>query len=133
MAAASPVVLEPAAQQVAEAFSKPPFLYEMAPADARKVLEDAQSAPVSKLPVDEEWITVPAQVGDVRARIIKAQGTTGMLPVIAYMHGGGWILGNAATHDRLVRELAVGARATRATRAAIGQATAFLRAGLGTG
>ena len=27
------------------------------------------------------------------------------------MHGGGWILGNAATHDRLVRELAVGARA----------------------
>ena len=27
------------------------------------------------------------------------------------MHGGGWILGNAGTHDRLVRELAVGARA----------------------
>jgi acetyl esterase len=24
------------------------------------------------------------------------------------MHGGGWILGNAGTHDRLVRELAVG-------------------------
>ena len=48
MALASPVVLEPAAQQVAEAFSKPPFLYELAPADARKVLEDAQSAPVSK-------------------------------------------------------------------------------------
>jgi acetyl esterase len=114
MAAASPVVLEPAAQQVAEAFSKPPFLYEMAPADARKVLEDAQSAPVSKLPIDEEWITVPAQVGDVRVRIIKAQGVTGMLPVIVYMHGGGWILGNAGTHDRLVRELAVGARAALA-------------------
>ena len=27
------------------------------------------------------------------------------------MHGGGWVLGSAATHDRLVRELAVGARA----------------------
>src|SRR5262245_23525037 len=27
------------------------------------------------------------------------------------MHGGGWVLGNAGTHDRLVRELAVGARA----------------------
>jgi len=34
-----------------------------------------------------------------------------MLPVVLYMHGGGWILGNAGTHDRLVRELAVGARA----------------------
>ncbi|MEU2287005.1 alpha/beta hydrolase [Streptomyces sp. NPDC013178] len=114
MAAASPVVLEPAAQDVAEAFSQPPFLYEMAPADARQVLTDAQSAPVSKLPIDEEWITVPSQVGDVRVRIIKPQGSTGMLPVIVYMHGGGWILGNADTHDRLVRELAVGAGAALA-------------------
>jgi acetyl esterase/lipase len=31
--------------------------------------------------------------------------------VILYMHGGGWVLGNAGTHDRLVRELAVGAGA----------------------
>ena len=37
-----------------------------------------------------------------------------MLPVILYMHGGGWILGNAATHDRLVRELAVGSGAALA-------------------
>ena len=36
---------------------------------------------------------------------------TGTLPVILYMHGGGWVLGNAGTHDRLVRELAVGAGA----------------------
>jgi alpha/beta hydrolase fold len=114
MTAASPIVLEPAAQQVADAFSKPPFLYDMTPADARKVLEDAQSGPVSKLPVDEEWITVPAQVGDVRVRLIRPQGATGTLPVIVYMHGGGWILGNAGTHDRLVRELAVGARAALA-------------------
>jgi acetyl esterase len=114
MTAASPIVLEPAAQQVADAFSKPPFLYDMTPADARKVLQDAQSGPVSKLPVDEEWITVPAQVGDVRVRIIRPQGATGTLPVIVYMHGGGWILGNAGTHDRLVRELAVGARAALA-------------------
>lgn len=60
MTATNPIVLEPAAQQVADAFSKPPFLYEMTPASARKVLEDAQSAPVSKLPADEEWITVPS-------------------------------------------------------------------------
>ena len=114
MTAASPIVLEPAARQVADAFSKPPLLYDMTPADARKVLEDAQSGPVSKLPIDEEWITVPAQVGDVRVRIIKPRGASGTLPVIVYMHGGGWILGNAATHDRLVRELAVGARAALA-------------------
>ena len=111
MAVASPVVLEPAAQQVADAFSRPPFLYEMAPADARKVLADAQSGPVSKPSVEEEWITVPSPAGDVRVRIVRPQDAAGMLPVIVYMHGGGWILGNAQTHDRLVRELAVGARA----------------------
>ena len=31
-----------------------------------------------------------------------------MLPVILYIHGAGWVFGNAHTHDRLVRELAVG-------------------------
>jgi acetyl esterase/lipase len=105
------IVLEPAAQDLADATSKPPFLYEIGPAAARKVLDDLQAAPVDKLPVDEEWTTVPAAVGDVRVRIVRPQGISGILPVIVYMHGGGWILGNAGTHDRLVRELAVGARA----------------------
>ena len=31
-----------------------------------------------------------------------------MVPVILYLHGAGWVFGNAHTHDRLVRELAVG-------------------------
>jgi acetyl esterase/lipase len=114
MTDASQVVLEPAAQQVADAFSKPPFLWDMKPTDARKVLIDAQSGTVSKPPVDEEWIAIPSPAGEARVRIIKPQGATGMLPVIVYMHGGGWVLGNAATHDRLVRELAVGARAALA-------------------
>jgi acetyl esterase len=104
-------ILEPAAQEFADATSKPPFLYELDYPAARKVLDDVQAAPVDKLPVDEEWITVPAAVGDARVRIIRPQGVGGTLPVILYMHGGGWVLGNAATHDRLVRELAVGSNA----------------------
>ena len=44
-------------------------------------------------------------------RIVRPAGAEGTLPVILYMHGGGWVLGNAGTHDRLVRELAVGAGA----------------------
>lgn len=31
--------------------------------------------------------------------------------MILYIHGAGWVFGNAGTHDRLVRELAVGAGA----------------------
>lgn len=105
-------VLEPEAQKIADATANPPFLYELGPEGARKVLDDIQSAPIDKLPVAEDkWITVPAEVGDVRVRIIKPEGATGLLPVILYIHGGGWILGNSGTHDRLIRELANGARA----------------------
>jgi acetyl esterase/lipase len=110
----TPVVLEPASQAFVDATDEPPFLYELTPDGARKVLDDVQAAPVDKLPVDEHWITVPADVGDVRVRIIRPAGVEGTLPVILYMHGGGWVLGNAATHDRLVRELAVGAGAALA-------------------
>jgi acetyl esterase/lipase len=111
MAVQSRIVLEPSAQGVVDATSTHPFIYELEPAAARKVLEDLQSGPVDKLPIVEEWITVPAAVGDARVRIIKPVEHDAVLPVIVYMHGGGWILGNAATHDRLVRELAVGAGA----------------------
>jgi acetyl esterase len=112
MAVQTPVVvLEPAARELVDATSRPPFLYEMEPTAARKVLDDLQAAPIEKLPIDEEWITVPAPAGGVRVRLVRPQRITGTLPVVVYMHGGGWVLGNAATHDRLVRELAVGARA----------------------
>jgi acetyl esterase len=109
--ALAPVVLEPASQAFAEATATPPFLYQLTPDEARKVLDDVQAEPIDKLPVDERWITVAADVGDVRVRIVRPQGVQGALPVILYMHGGGWVLGNAGTHDRLVRELAVGAGA----------------------
>jgi acetyl esterase/lipase len=103
--------LEAAAQEFADATSKPPFLYELGPDGARKVLDDVQAAPIAKPDVTDKWITVPAEVGDVRVRIVKPVDAIGVLPTILYMHGGGWVLGNSATHDRLVRELAVGVNA----------------------
>src|SRR3954469_9475410 len=102
------VVLEPASHALAEATAEPPFLYELGPAEARAVVDELQAGPIDKLPVTDRWITVPADVGDVRVRIVRPPDAVGTLPVILYMHGGGWVLGNAATHDRLVRELAVG-------------------------
>lgn len=106
-------VLEPAAQAFADATAKPPFIHELGVEGARRLLDDVQSAPVEKPEVDEKWITVPADVGDVRVRIVTPAGTTtstteNLLPTILYVHGGGWILGGTTTHDRLVRDLAVG-------------------------
>ncbi|MGZ9935335.1 alpha/beta hydrolase [Streptomyces sp. NC-S4] len=106
-------VLEPAAQAFAHATAQPPYLYQIPVAEGRKAVDDVQSGEGVALPaVDEEWTTVQGgPTGDVRTRIVRPLGVTGPLPVILYLHGAGWVFGNAHTHDRLVRELAVGARA----------------------
>ncbi|MEV0791888.1 alpha/beta hydrolase [Kribbella sp. NPDC050459] len=101
-------VLEPAAQAFADATAKPPFLFQLSPEEGRKAVDEAQTTDYPKLPVDEEWVTA---ADGTKARIVKPQGATGVLPVILYIHGAGWVFGDAHTHDRLVRELAVGAGA----------------------
>ncbi|MFI5820119.1 alpha/beta hydrolase [Streptomyces rishiriensis] len=105
-------VLEPEAAAFAEATANPPYLFDLPPAEGRKAVDEVQSGEVHKPEVDEEWITVSGgPTGSVRARIVKPAGAEGVLPVILYIHGAGWVFGNAHTHDRLVRELAVGADA----------------------
>ncbi len=44
-------------------------------------------------------------------RVYRPENAKGTLPVVIYTHGGGWVLGDRETYDRLVRELAVGANA----------------------
>jgi len=103
------VSLEPAAQAFAEATADPPYLYEIPPEEGRKAVDSVQDSPIDKPEVDEKWIEVPGgPTGPVRARIVKPLGSTDPLPVIVYTHGAGWVFGDAHTHDRLVRDLAVG-------------------------
>ncbi len=49
--------------------------------------------------------------GDVDIRIVKPTTHDGPLPLLLYTHGGGWILGDKNTHERLVREVAEAAGA----------------------
>ncbi|WP_381557611.1 alpha/beta hydrolase [Streptomyces eurythermus] len=105
-------VLEPAAAAFAEATADPPYLFELPPVEGRKAVDEVQSGAIDKPATDEEWVSVPGgPTGSVRARIVKPAGSEGPLPVVIYIHGAGWVFGNARTHDRLVRELAVGADA----------------------
>ncbi|WP_439678663.1 alpha/beta hydrolase [Embleya sp. MST-111070] len=105
-------VLEPAAAAFAEATANPPYLFDLPPAEGRKTVDEVQSGEIDKPRIDEEWITVSGgPTGSVRARIVRPADVRGILPVILYIHGAGWVFGNAHTHDRLVRELAVGANA----------------------
>jgi acetyl esterase/lipase len=108
----SAVVLEPAAAEFAAATAEPPYLFDLGPDKGRTVVDDVQSGQIAKAAADEEWVTVPGgPTGAVKARIVRPAGASGVLPVIIYIHGAGWVFGNAHTHDRLVRELAAGADA----------------------
>ena len=106
-------VLETAAAEFSAATANPPYLADLGPVEGRKAVDEVQSGDGVAMPaVDEEWITVQGgPTGSVRARVVRPRGATGVLPVILYIHGAGWVFGNAHTHDRLVRELAVGADA----------------------
>src|SRR3954453_13883442 len=103
------VVLEPAAQEFAEATTNPPYLPDLGPVEGRETVDDVQSGEIDKPEVDIEDTAIPGgPSGEVSIRILRPKGATGDLPVILYTHGAGWVFGNAHTHDRLIRELAAG-------------------------
>jgi acetyl esterase len=106
------VLLESAAREFAEATALPPYLFDLGPVRGRQVIDQVQSKPTDSPAADITDMAVPGgPSGSVPVRIIRPQQARGRLPVIVYVHGAGWVFGNSHTHDRLVRELAVGAGA----------------------
>lgn len=104
------MTLEPTTQSFIDGLSGPQ-LYELDPKAAHSVLTDLQSQPVKLQEAQIEDTTWPVgPTGETRIRIVRpaSASPTEILPVIMYFHGGGWVLGDKVTHDRLVRELANG-------------------------
>jgi acetyl esterase len=90
---------------------KGPPIYNLSIEEARGVLIGAQSGKVAKLSADIEDHSLPCgPKRQVSVRIIRPRGEKAVLPTVMYFHGGGWVLGNKDTHDRLVREIANGAK-----------------------
>ncbi len=90
-----------------------PPLYTLAPHDARATLLNIQqSIRIATPPADiEDRIINGGPTNQIPLRIVRPAGASSALPAILYLHGGGWVLGDATTHDRLIRELARGAQA----------------------
>ena len=92
-----------------------PPLYKLLPEQARAVLSGLQaSIPVKKLPADIENRTILGGPNgtEVSIQIVRPPNNNNKtFPTIMYFHGGGWVLGGFDTHERLVREIAVGAHA----------------------
>lgn len=85
---------------------------QLSPKDARAVLVGAQSGVKLTLPkadVSEKTVQVDGQ--PLSLTIVRPAGVKGELPVFMFFHGGGWVLGDFPTHERLVRDLVVGSGA----------------------
>jgi acetyl esterase len=81
---------------------------ETTPAEARKVLEGAQtSVEVDISGIDIAEKTIYQDKLSVKIFIVRPSGKTGVLPVFMFFHGGGWMLGDFPTHKRFVRDLVV--------------------------
>lgn len=82
----------------------------LSPADARRVLVGAQSgAALPPADVSEKTIVVDGK--PLKLTIVRPAGAKGVLPAFMFFHGGGWILGDFPTHERLVRDLVAGSGA----------------------
>lgn len=87
-------------------------LESLSPKDARAVLVGAQAGvkvDVSGIVVDTKVIQVNSQ--SLTLKVVRPEGARGILPGFMFFHGGGWVLGDYPTHERLIRDLVVGSGA----------------------
>ena len=87
-----------------------PPMWEMDAATARAGAEVSFQAFNMPMPegVTITGRTVPGPAGDIPVKVFKPTGA-GTLPLLIYIHGGGWVIGSPATHAKLCAELSLGA------------------------
>lgn len=81
-------------------------LYEQTYEEARAVLKGLQNEKKGSFgtQVDEIDIEVNEEA-KMPVKIIRPQNPVGLTPVVFYIHGGGWVMGDYETHERLVKRL----------------------------
>jgi acetyl esterase len=106
------LVLEPVTQQFIDSLAGQPQMRSFQPDAARTLLLNAQSAPIGKPRARTDDKVFPVgPTGSVDVRIVRPPDGDEKLPIVMLFHGGGSMLGDKETHDRLMREIAVGVRA----------------------
>ncbi|WP_216823284.1 alpha/beta hydrolase [Limimaricola cinnabarinus] len=107
--AQEPVVLVPPVRDFIDSLAGSEPINEKTPENARQTLIDAQTGANVEMPAaDVDEITLPVgPTGEVDVVLVRPEGSQGeTLPGVVYFHGGGWVLGNYTTHERLMRDMA---------------------------
>lgn len=89
-----------------------PRFDEMSPAEARRQFSDDAGVlrPAPEPMADVEDRTIPGPGGSLRLRVYRPSRSAN-LPVVMYLHGGGFVLGDLDSHDGICRRIARGASA----------------------
>ncbi|MEX2111870.1 MAG: alpha/beta hydrolase [Pirellulales bacterium] len=85
-----------------------PPMETLSPAAARQLLADAQAAAdvdISGVEVAEKSIEADGE--SISLTVVRPAGVKQTPPAFMFFHGGGWVLGDFPTHQRLVRDLVV--------------------------
>ena len=103
--------LDPDNQEVLDmmkAAGRPP-VHELQPEEARKMYRASRGALQPELPEVAEVRdhSAPGPAGDIPLRLYRGMGTKpGLLPVLVFYHGGGYVIGDLDTHDYVCRKIA---------------------------
>ncbi len=85
-----------------------PKLHELSPADARAQMvamgpvAEADTGPLAVI----KDLSIPGPAGTIPARLYDARATRGPGPVMVFYHGGGFVIGDLATHEPYCAEAA---------------------------
>ncbi|HTU75059.1 MAG TPA: alpha/beta hydrolase [Trebonia sp.] len=102
-----------AAMLAALAALEAPPMHEGTPQDGRAAylyLTQGTRTPEQVVPVASVYSLLPRTAGGLRARVYRPEGG-GPFPVVAFYHGGGWVIGDLDTHDNMARNICRGAEA----------------------
>ena len=98
--------LEPEVQAILKGMEEAggPAISEMTPEVAREAFEamlPLQGEPEAVGHVEDR--EVPGPGGAVKVRVYRPVGTVGPMPVLCFIHGGGWVLMDLDSHDPVCR------------------------------
>ena len=101
--------LEPAMAELLAAVATMPPMETLPPTVARAIFSQQSAAPpgTPEIPMQAvRELAARGANGPIPIRLYRPAGADGLLPLVMFVHGGGWVIGDLDSYDRCCRTLA---------------------------